>query len=172
MVLFLVANCSLISKMYKFCCLEVNIKNNRLNWTKFGEIWKFHIFWPYLTSSGWKWPSNNKICTFLVSASNLQLEKVPHRYIGQLQFLTFIWEFSIFKASKLPTNLKKIKYASIDFTSHHSFLRVRRDHFLTNCKKKHTLLHMPICSVAVIQKWQKLQNKPVKIRCAALITCW
>jgi hypothetical protein len=33
---------------------------------------------------------------------------------------------SIFKASGLPTNQKKkIKYAEIDFTSHHGFLRVR-----------------------------------------------
>jgi hypothetical protein len=65
------------------------------NWSKFGEIWKFHIFWPYLTSSGWNWPSNTKICTFSESASNLQSEKAPCRYIGQLQYLTIIWEFSI-----------------------------------------------------------------------------
>jgi hypothetical protein len=32
---------------------------------------------------------------------------------------------------------KKIKYAEIDFTSHHSFLRVRRDQFRQNCKKTH-----------------------------------
>jgi hypothetical protein len=30
---------------------------------------------------------------------------------------------------------KKIKYAEIDFTSYHSFLRVRRDQFRQNCKK-------------------------------------
>jgi hypothetical protein len=34
---------------------------------------------------------------------------------------------------------KKNKYAEIDFTSHHSFLRVKRDQFLQNCKKKPTL---------------------------------
>jgi hypothetical protein len=61
----------------------------------------------YLTSSGWNWPSNNKIFTLLESASNLQSDKVPYRYIGQLQFLTFIWQFSIFKASGLSTNLIK-----------------------------------------------------------------
>jgi hypothetical protein len=42
---------------------------------------KFYIFWPYLTSSGWNWPSNNKICTFLESGSNLQSEKVPYRFL-------------------------------------------------------------------------------------------
>jgi hypothetical protein len=48
----------------------------------------------------------------------------------------FHMRFSIFKASGLLTNLKKkIKHAEIDFTSHHSFLRVRRDQFLPNCKK-------------------------------------
>jgi hypothetical protein len=31
---------------------------------------------------------------------------------------------------------KKNKYAEIDFASHHSFLRVKRDQFLQNCKKK------------------------------------
>jgi hypothetical protein len=137
MVLFLIANCSLIPKIRKFCCLEGNFKCYRSKWSKIGEIWKFHIFWPYLTSSGLNWPSNNKIFIFLESASNLKYEKVPYWYIGQLQFLTFIWEFSIFKASGLPTNLKKkkIKYAEIDFTSYHSFLRVRRDKFRQNCKK-------------------------------------
>jgi hypothetical protein len=30
---------------------------------------------------------------------------------------------------------KKIKYEEIYFTSHYSFLRVRRDQFLQNCKK-------------------------------------
>jgi hypothetical protein len=76
------------------------------NWSKLSKIWKFHIFWPYWTSSGWNLPSNNTICTFLESASNLQ-ENRPYRYIGQLQFLTFIWEFLIFKASGLLTILKK-----------------------------------------------------------------
>jgi hypothetical protein len=32
---------------------------------------------------------------------------------------------------------KNFKYAEIDFTSHHSFLRVRRDQFLQNFKKTH-----------------------------------
>jgi hypothetical protein len=122
--------------------LEVNFKCYRSKWSKIGEIWKFHIFWPYLTSSGWNWPSNIKIFTFLESASNLQSEKVPYRYIGQLQFLTFIWEFSIFKASGLPINLKKkTKHAEIDFTSYHSYLRVRRDQFLPNSKKTHPNMH-------------------------------
>jgi hypothetical protein len=34
-------------------------------------------------------------------------------------------EFSIFKSSRILTNLK-IKYAEIDFTSHHSFLRLKK----------------------------------------------
>jgi hypothetical protein len=59
MVLFLIENCSLIPKIYKFCCLEVNFKCYRSKCSKIGEIWKFHIFWPYLTSSRWNWPSNN-----------------------------------------------------------------------------------------------------------------
>jgi hypothetical protein len=54
---------------------------------KIGEIWKFHIFWPYI------WPQ-------------VVVIEVPYRYIGQLQFLSF-WQFSFFKASGLPTNLKK-----------------------------------------------------------------
>jgi hypothetical protein len=108
---------------------------------KLTKFEKFHIFWPYLTSSGWNWPSNNQIFTFLKSVSNLRSKKVPYRYIGQLQCLTFIWEFSIFKASGLPINLKKNKYADIDFTSHHNFFRVRRDQFLQNCKKKPTLIY-------------------------------
>jgi hypothetical protein len=32
-----------------------------------------------------------------------------------------------------PKKKKKSKYAEIDFTSHNSFLRVRRDQFLPNC---------------------------------------
>jgi hypothetical protein len=30
----------------------------------------------------------------------------------------------------------------MDFTSHHSFLRVRRDQFLPNCKKTHPIVYM------------------------------
>jgi hypothetical protein len=101
--------------------LEVNINCYRL---KLIKIWR--------NLSGWNWPSNNKIFTFLESARNLQSEKVPYRYIGQFQFLTFIWTFSIFKASWLSTNL-------IDFTSHHSFLRVRRDLLLQDCKKTYPI---------------------------------
>jgi hypothetical protein len=33
-----------------------------------------------------------------------------------------------------PDKLKKKLNTQIDFTSHHSFLRVRRDQFLQNCK--------------------------------------
>jgi hypothetical protein len=36
---------------------------------------------------------------------------------------------------------KKIKDAEIDFTSHHRFLRVRRDQFLPNFKKTHPIIH-------------------------------
>jgi hypothetical protein len=36
---------------------------------------------------------------------------------------------------------KKNKFVEIDFTSHHSFLRVRRDQFLQNCKKNPPLSH-------------------------------
>jgi hypothetical protein len=36
----------------------------------------------------------------------------------------------------------KIKYAEIDFTSYHSFLRVRRDQFRQNCKKTHPIEHV------------------------------
>jgi hypothetical protein len=56
---------------------------------------------------------------------------------GQLQILTFIWEFSIFKASGLPRNLKKNRYAEIIFIFCYNFLRVRRDQFLPNCNKIH-----------------------------------
>jgi hypothetical protein len=38
---------------------------------------------------------------------------------------------------------KKNKYAEIDFTSHQSFLRVRLDQFLPNCKK-----NPPYCSTS------------------------
>jgi hypothetical protein len=96
-------------------------KNSRgsLNSSKRPLFWHFWHFLTFLTFF-------DKIFSFLESASNLQSEKVPYRYIRKLQFFTFIWEFSIFKASGLSTNLKKkIKYAEIDFTSHHSFLRVR-----------------------------------------------
>jgi hypothetical protein len=42
------------------------------------------------------------------------------------------------------TNLKKKnKYAKIDFTSHHSFLRVRLDQFRQNCKKTHPIVDDP-----------------------------
>jgi hypothetical protein len=124
------------------------------NWSKFGEIWKCHIFWPYLTSSGWNWPSNNKLWIFLESTRNLQSKKVPYRYIGQLQFLTFIWKFFTFKASGLPTNLKKkIKYAEIDFTPHHSFLRVRRDQFLPNCKKNPPYCPLSIVAMKLWSQW-------------------
>jgi hypothetical protein len=80
----------------------------------------------------------------------LQPEKEPYRYTGQLQILTFIWEFSIFKASGLPTNLKKkIKYAEIDFTSYHSFLRLRK-------VKKKSIWNYPILKKAQpSQYWPK-----------------
>jgi hypothetical protein len=37
---------------------------------------------------------------------------------------------------------KKIEYAEIDFTSYHSFLRVRRDQFRQNCKKTHPIVQV------------------------------
>jgi hypothetical protein len=95
--------------------------------SKYMKFLNYAKFWSISTCNIKSWLPNNKILTFLESANNLQSEKVPYRYIGQLQFLTFIWEFSIFKASGLPTNLeKKIKYAEMDFTSHHSFVRLRK----------------------------------------------
>jgi hypothetical protein len=39
---------------------------------------------------------------------------------------------------------KKIKYAEIDFTSYHSFLRVRRDQLRQNCKKTHPIVECQI----------------------------
>jgi hypothetical protein len=86
--------------------------------------------------SGWNWPSNNKILTFLESASNLQSEKVP--YIGQLRFFDLhirIFNLQGLEAPDEPKKKKNNKYAEIDFTSHHTFSRVRRDQFLQNCKK-------------------------------------
>jgi hypothetical protein len=56
--------------------------------------------------------------------------------LGQLQFLTVIG------APDNPKIKKKNKYAKIDFTSYHSFLSVRRDQFLPNCKKTHPIAHM------------------------------
>jgi hypothetical protein len=47
----------------------------------------------------------------------------------------------IYRATSIFYHLMKIKYAEIDFTSHHSFLRVRRDQFRQNCKKTHPILH-------------------------------
>jgi hypothetical protein len=46
-----------------------------------------------------------------------------------------------------PKTKKKIKYAEIDFTSHHSFLRVRRDQILPNCKK-----NPPYCTATYVSK--------------------
>jgi hypothetical protein len=51
-----------------------------------------------------------------------------------------------------PKKKKKIKYAEIDFTSHYSFLRVRRDQFRQNCKKTHPNEQQlyDVCSVQVV----------------------
>jgi hypothetical protein len=56
-------------------------------------------------------------------------------YNRQLQFLTFMWIINLQGLGTPDKPKKKIKYAEINFTSHHSFLRVRRDQFLPNCKK-------------------------------------
>jgi hypothetical protein len=117
------------------------------------------IFWPYLTSSGWNWPSNNKICSILESTSNLQPEKEPYQYLGQLQILTFVWEFSIFKASELPTDLKK-KYADMSLICSYNFLRFRRDQFLPNCRKP-TLIYS---LMRVFKNFQKIQKCWINFR--------
>jgi hypothetical protein len=124
------SDCKLVadSKNVQILLFEGQFQELEVKKVNIYEIFKFRHFLIILTWNIYSWPSNNKIFTFLESASNLQSEKVPYWYIGQLQFLTFIWEFSIFKTSGLPTNLKKIKikYAEIDFTLHHSFLMLRK----------------------------------------------
>jgi hypothetical protein len=44
-------------KCTKFVVWRSTLNFTGWNWSKFGEIWKFHIFWPYLTSCGWNWNS-------------------------------------------------------------------------------------------------------------------
>jgi hypothetical protein len=111
MGLFMVANCSLIPKMYKFCCLEVNFECYRLILIK---IWR-----------------NLKISYILTLFEWLKLTfKQQNSYIFGIseQFAirkrTFICEFSIFMALRLPTNLwKKIKHVEIDFTSYTAWIK-------------------------------------------------
>jgi hypothetical protein len=55
------------------------------------------------------------------------------------------------------TKKKKIKYAEIDFTSHHSFLGVRRDQFRQNCKKTHPSVQ-PKPSSSIFMGAQRLSN--------------
>jgi hypothetical protein len=55
---------------------------------------------------------------------------------------------------------KKIKYAEIDFTSHHSFLRVIRDQFRQNCKKTHPIeqSYLGFDCVTDPPKWRQLSE--------------
>jgi hypothetical protein len=51
----------------------------------------------------------NKPCTFLESASNFLVEKVPYHFIGQAKILTLLWKSSIFKADARVEDLKFLK---------------------------------------------------------------
>jgi hypothetical protein len=134
MVLFLVENCSLIPKMYKFCCLEVNVKCYRF---KLIKLWRnlkisyiltlFDLLWLKLTFCFYIFGISEQ---FAIRKSTISIYRATsifdlHMRIFNLQGLGLL------------TNLKKkeINYAEIEFTSHHSFLRVKRDQFLPNCKK-------------------------------------
>jgi hypothetical protein len=99
MVLFLVANCSLIPKMHIFCCLEGNFKCYRLKMTK---TWRNLKISYILTFFDLQWL---KLTFNLESASNLKPEKVQYWYKGQLQILIF---YENFQSSRPPTDLKKM----------------------------------------------------------------
>jgi hypothetical protein len=51
--------------------------------------------------------------------------------------LTLMWQFSIFKPWRLPTDLKK----STQKLSYCNFLRVKRDQFQPNCKKIYSIIN-------------------------------
>jgi hypothetical protein len=81
--------------------------------------------------SGWNWPSNNKILTFLESASNLQSEKVPYRYIGAT---SIFWpSYKNFQSSR-PRGSRQTKKKAFQGSGEINFYKI---------VKKPTLIYKP-----------------------------
>jgi hypothetical protein len=66
-----------------------------------------------------------KPCTFLESASNLLLKKVPYLFVGQPKILTLLWNFSIFKAYARVEDFHILKSCrtKVDCDKHMQLLR-------------------------------------------------
>jgi hypothetical protein len=116
MVLFLVANCLLIPKMYKFSCLEVNFKCYRL---KLIKIWRNLKISYILTLFDLQWLK----LTF--KHQNLYIFGISEQFEIRKSTISIYRATSIFDLHMRIFNLqglgapdkpkKKIKYAEIDF---------------------------------------------------------
>jgi hypothetical protein len=97
--------------------ISTTVGQIRSKYLKFSNFVNFWSFWPVTFKVDLQ-----TTFIFLESASNLQLEKVPYRYIGQLRIFDLHMRIFNLQGLGAPDKpKKKIKYAEIDFTSHHSF---------------------------------------------------
>jgi hypothetical protein len=113
-----------IARWFQKCTNLVVLSFTCWNWSKFGETWKFHIFWPYLTSSGWNWPPNKKTFgiseQFAIRKSNISIYRATSIFDLHMR----IFYLQGIGATDKPK--KKIEVRRNWFTSHHSFLRLRK----------------------------------------------
>jgi hypothetical protein len=112
---FLVANCSLIPKMYILCCLEVNFNHWRSNEVEIYEIFRFSQILINFNLKHLKLTSKQQNMYFF-EIRQFATRKAPYPYIGQLKILTFIMRISNLQVLwGLPTDVKINKYAEIIF---------------------------------------------------------
>jgi hypothetical protein len=122
MVLFLVANCSLIQNRWT----SFKVKNG-----------KFHKFLPFFNLTVKSDPQTYKTCTFLESTSNLLLEKVPCYFLDQNFDSTVNFFFKIFNlhgpfARRRSQNFLKFQNKSFVVILIRNFQDPRAYEFLKN----------------------------------------
>jgi hypothetical protein len=121
----------------------------RSKYMKFSNFANFWSFWPVLFKVD------------LQTTSNLQSEKVPYRYIRATSIFNLHRRILNFQGLGAPDKPKKTKYAEIDFTSHNSFLRLRKVKKI-NLKLFHTKKTQPTAQktyqVCVQSSAQRLTN--------------
>jgi hypothetical protein len=97
MVLFLVANCSLIPKMYKFCCLEVDFKCYRLKLIKIWQNLKISYFFTLFDLEWLK-------LTF--KQQNFYIFGISEQFAIRKSTISIYWETSNFDLHMIIFNLQ------------------------------------------------------------------
>jgi hypothetical protein len=133
MVLFLVANCLLVPKMYIICYLEVNFKCYRLKSIKISYILTlFDLQWLKLTFK------QQNMYIFGISEQFATRKNTISIYKATSNFDLHMRIFK-FQGLGAPDRPKK-KVSEFFFIFCYNFSKVRRDQFLPNGKKKPTLM--------------------------------